>query len=122
VRLTVHFACGGVGDLLDPLLDLPAAGLGLDFTDAYREPNLATLARWRGDTRLQAGVVDARSIRVETPSKIHETLAAVTARVPAEHVLAAPSTSLLHLPYHAAFEKLTALAAAAHSFGQETPR
>ncbi|HEX2517001.1 MAG TPA: hypothetical protein VH257_20015, partial [Chloroflexota bacterium] len=43
VRLYLHLACGAVGELLEPLLDLPVAALGLDFTDAYRAPNLAAL-------------------------------------------------------------------------------
>ena len=42
------------------------------------------------------------------------TLKAITAHVPAERCLAAPSTALLYLPRHVAFDKLTALATAAH--------
>jgi methionine synthase II (cobalamin-independent) len=117
VELVVHFACGAVGDLLEPLLDLPVAGIGLDFTDAYRAPNLAALARWHGDKVLQAGVANAREIQVESADDLRATLAAVTAAVPAARCLAAPSTALLYLPRHAALEKLAALAAAAHAFG-----
>ena len=40
----------------------------------------------------------------------------VTAYVPAERCLAAPSTGLHYLPYHTALEKLGALAAASRSF------
>lgn len=115
--VVVHLACGEIGDLLRPFLDIPGlGGLGLDFTDAYRAPNLAALKQWRGDTILQAGIADARSIRVETAADLHETLNAITASVPAERCWAAPSTTLLHLPRHAAFEKLAALASAAHAY------
>jgi methionine synthase II (cobalamin-independent) len=117
VELVLHFACGAVGDLLQPLLDLPVAGIGLDFTDAYRAPNLAALANWHGDKRLQAGVANAREIKIESPDDLRDTLAAVTAAVPAARCLATPSTALLYLPRHAALEKLAALAAAAHAFG-----
>ena len=115
--IVVHLACGEIGDLLQPILKIPGlGGLGLDFTDAYRAPNLAALNQWRGDTILQAGIADARSIRVETEADLHGTLHAITSIVSAERCWAAPSTTLLHLPRHAAFEKLAALAEAAHSF------
>lgn len=117
VALWLHLACGVVGDLLPPLLDLRGlAGLGLDCTDAYRTPNLAALAGWQGEKGLQVGILDARQIRVETEAELHATLAAVTSAVPASHCIAAPSTALLYLPRHVAFEKLAALASAAHAF------
>lgn len=112
----VHLACGAIGDLLTPFLEIPGlGGLGLDFTDAYRAPNLAALKDWRGGAILQAGIADARSIRIESESELHEILRALTAAVPAENCWAAPSTALLHLPRHAAFEKLATLARAAHT-------
>ncbi len=117
VTLILHLACGSVGDLLEPLLDLSGlGGLGLDFTDSYRDPNLLALPRWHGDKILQAGVVDARQIRVEALSQVQELLAAITVSVPAERCWAVPSTALLYLPRHAAFEKLAVLAQAAHYF------
>ena len=116
--IIVHLACGEIGDLLQPFLAIPGlGGLGLDFTDAYRDPNLAALAGWHGDAILQAGIADARSIRVETEAELHETLTAITSAAPAATCWAAPSTALLHLPRHAAFEKLARLASAAHRFG-----
>ena len=115
--VVVHLACGAIGDLLQPFLNIPGlGGLGLDFTDAYRAPNLAALAGWQGDAILQAGIADSRHIRVESEAELHETLNAITAVVPAERCWAAPSTALLHLPRHAAFAKLTTLARAAHTF------
>lgn len=113
VSLILHLACGTVDDLLEPLLDLPIGGLGLDFTDVYREPNLAALRRWHSDKILQAGVVNARDIRTESEAALRESIAAVTAQVPAQRCWVAPSTALLYVPRHAAFEKLTALAVAA---------
>ena len=113
----VHLACGEIGDLLQPFLAIPGlGGLGLDFTDAYRAPNLAALKSWSGNAILQAGVADARSIRVESEDELRETLAAITSAVPAANCWAAPSTALLYLPRHAAFEKLAMLAQVAHAF------
>jgi methionine synthase II (cobalamin-independent) len=61
-------------------------------------------------------------VRIESKTAIHEALAAVTAHVPVERCLAAPSTALQHLPYHTALDKLNALTAAAHAFaGMEVP-
>jgi 5-methyltetrahydropteroyltriglutamate--homocysteine methyltransferase len=113
LKLILHLACGAVGDLLPRLLDLPVAGLGLDFTDAYRAPNLEALRGWHGDKLLQAGVANAREVRVERAGELRAALDAVAERVPAARILAAPSTALLYVPRHAAVEKLTALAAAA---------
>jgi 5-methyltetrahydropteroyltriglutamate--homocysteine methyltransferase len=120
VTLIVHLACGAVGDLLPRLLDLPGlGGLGLDFTDAYRAPNLAALVHWHGEKLLQAGVVDARQIRVESRVELREILAAITTHVPPERCVAAPSTALLYLPRHTAFDKVAALVAAAHEMSDE---
>jgi methionine synthase II (cobalamin-independent) len=113
-RVVLHLAGGEVGDLAGPLLDLPVAGVGLDLSGAHRRPNLAALRRWPADKLLQAGVADAREIRPEPEAALGEALAAVAACVPAGRCLAAPSTALQYLPRHAAFEKLAALARAAH--------
>jgi methionine synthase II (cobalamin-independent) len=116
-RLILHLACGAAGDLLPHLLDLPVAGLGLDFTDAYRAPNLAALAAhagaW-GDRLLQAGVANAREIRVDAPDDLRTTLGAVAERIPSARLLAAPNTALLYVPRHTALEKLAVLADTAH--------
>lgn len=113
VTVIVHFAFGAVGDLLAPLLDLPVGGLGFDFTDVHRVSNLAALRGWHGDKLVQAGVVNAREIRVETAAEVADSLAAVTAWVPPGRCLAGPSAGLLYVPRHAAFEKLASLAAGA---------
>jgi methionine synthase II (cobalamin-independent) len=117
VSMILHFACGAVGDLLAQLLDLPVAGLGLDFTDAYRTPNLEALAAtagWWGGRLLQAGVTNAREIRVEAAGDLRATLGAIAERVPDARILAAPNTALLYVPRHAAIEKLAVLADTAH--------
>lgn len=121
--IVVHLACGEIGDLLDPFLAIPGlGGLGLDFTDAYCAPNLAALKAWHGDAILQAGIADARSIRVETEAELHETLTAITSDVPTDNCWAAPSTALLYLPRRAAFAKLATLARAAHAFNGKGAR
>src|SRR5207248_2276422 len=99
VTLIVHLAGGAVGGLLPRLLETPGlGGLGLDFSPSYRAANLAALAEWRGQGLLQAGVVDARNVRMEGVAELHELLAEIDRRVPAERCLAAPSTALLYLP------------------------
>lgn len=117
-RIVLHLAGGEVGDLLPPVLDLPVAGVGLDLTDAYRQPNLLALGQWHGDKLFQAGVTNAREIRVEPEAALSDALTSVTSHVPPERCLAAPSTALLYLPRHAAFQKLAALARAAHAVGR----
>jgi 5-methyltetrahydropteroyltriglutamate--homocysteine methyltransferase len=117
LTLIVHLAGGPVGDLLTALLGVPGlGGVGLDFGPAHRDANLAALSAWRGDRLLQAGVLDARSVRVESRTELHDLLGAIVRRVPADRCLAAPSTALLYLPRRIAAEKLAALVDAAHSF------
>lgn len=117
VTLILHLACGAVGDLLPRLIETPGlGGIGLDFSPAYRAANLAALADWRGDGLLQAGIVDARNVRIESIDELRELIEHIAARVPADRCLAAPSTALLYLPRRIAFAKLDALVDAAHSF------
>jgi 5-methyltetrahydropteroyltriglutamate--homocysteine methyltransferase len=125
VRLILHLAGAAVDDpstgsgpaLLPRLLETPGlGGLGLDFSPAYRAANLAALAEWRGEALLQAGIVDARNVRLESRDELHDLLGAIARRLPAERILAAPSTALLYLPRRIALEKLDALVDAAHSF------
>jgi methionine synthase II (cobalamin-independent) len=114
VTLILHLACGHAGDLFPRLLEIEGlGGLGLDFTDAHRAPNLRALAGWHGEKILQAGLANARQIRVEPPAELRETLAAIGAHVPRARCLLAPSAGLHYLPRHAAFEKLAALVAVA---------
>jgi methionine synthase II (cobalamin-independent) len=115
VTLILHLACGPVGDLLPRLLETPGlGGIGLDLSPAHRAANLAALEAWRGDGLLQAGVVDARNVRMESVAELHELLGQITRKVPAERCLAAPSTALLYLPRRIAMEKLDRLVEAAH--------
>ena len=110
VTLILHLACGAVGDLLPWLLETPGlGGLGLDFSPAYRAANLAALEGWRGDGLLQAGIVDARNVRMESVDELRGLVEQITAHVPAERCLASPSTALLYLPRRIAFEKLNRL-------------
>jgi 5-methyltetrahydropteroyltriglutamate--homocysteine methyltransferase len=115
VILILHLACGTVGDLLPRLLETPGlGGVGLDFSPAYRAANLAALRDWRGGALLQAGIVDARNVRMEGADELRDLLGQITTRVPAERCLAAPSTALLYLPRRIAVEKLNRLVEAVH--------
>jgi 5-methyltetrahydropteroyltriglutamate--homocysteine methyltransferase len=120
-RLLLHLAGGEIGDLLHPLLDLPVAGLGIDLTEDLVPSNVAALRSWPADRLLQAGVVNAREIRVETADALRQSIATITESLPPERCLLAPSTALLYLPRHTAFEKLTALAREAHAYEGPLP-
>ena len=123
MTVVLHLACGAVGDLLPRLLDVPGlGGIGLDFSAGYRSANVAALASWHGDLMLQAGIVDARNVRLESRDELHGVLREITACVSHDRCLAAPSTALLYLPRTIAFGKLEALVDAAHSFTDEVVR
>src|SRR5438093_1061169 len=81
-------------------------GLGLDFSPAYRATNLAALSGWRGNALLQAGIVDARNVRLETVDELQGLLGEIGQHVPAERTLTSPSTALLYLPRRIAMAKL----------------
>jgi 5-methyltetrahydropteroyltriglutamate--homocysteine methyltransferase len=116
VTLVLQLACGAVADLLPRLLETPGlGGIGLDFSPAYRAANLAALADWRGDALLQAGVVDARNVRMEGVQELHDLLGEIGRYVPPGRTLASPSTALLYLPRRIAVDKLRRLVEAAHS-------
>ena len=64
----VHLACGAIGDLLRPFLEVPGlGGLGLDFTDAYRAPNLAALAELGTGMHCSRPVLPMRVVSASKP-------------------------------------------------------
>ena len=108
---------GAIGDLLEPVLRFPRlGGLGLDFAEDHRDANLLSLNGWPDGLLLQAGIADARSVRVETPAELEEVLTSLSKRVPAENCLVSPNAGLHYLPRRTAFSKLRTLSAAAHAF------
>ncbi|MCW5696680.1 MAG: 5-methyltetrahydropteroyltriglutamate--homocysteine S-methyltransferase [Bauldia sp.] len=95
LMLTTYF--GGLGDNLGTALALPVAGLHLDLVRAPRQLD-DVLARARRDLVLSLGVIDGRNIWRADLEAILDRVEPVVAERGADHVVIAPSCSLLHVP------------------------
>ncbi|MCL6604208.1 MAG: 5-methyltetrahydropteroyltriglutamate--homocysteine S-methyltransferase [Paenibacillus sp.] len=84
---------------LQELLQLPVAGLGLDFVHDGGA-NLKSIASlgWPEDKWLGAGIIDGRNIwRSDIDAKL-KLIEQLTAFVGLDHIILQPSSSLLHVP------------------------
>lgn len=84
---------------LQELLQLPVAGLGLDFVHDGGA-NLESIASlgWPEDKWLGAGIIDGRNIwRSDIDAKL-KLIEQLTAFVGLDHIILQPSSSLLHVP------------------------
>ena len=92
--LTTYF--GSLGENLDLAINLPTAGIHLDFV---REPEftLETI-KWPKNKILSAGVVDGRNIWICDLEKTIALLDKLKNIVGSDNLLIAPSCSLLHTP------------------------
>ncbi|MDQ0196122.1 5-methyltetrahydropteroyltriglutamate--homocysteine S-methyltransferase [Paenibacillus wynnii] len=84
---------------LQELLQLPVAGLGLDFVHDGGG-NLESISRlgWPTDKWLGAGIIDGRNIwRSDLDAKL-KLVEKLTAFVGLDHLILQPSSSLLHVP------------------------
>ena len=100
-RFVISTTFGSVGESYPTMTSLPIDGIGLDFV---RGPQNADLLRHHGlpaDKVLVAGVVDGRNIWRTDLGATLDRLDDLTAIVPAERLIIAPSCSLLHVPYDA---------------------
>lgn len=95
VLLTSYF--GGLGDNLDTALSLPVAGLHLDLVRAPEQLD-AVLAKAPRGLVLSLGVIDGRNVWRADLSRILDRIEPVVARRGTDHVMLAPSCSLLHVP------------------------
>ena len=95
IMLTTYF--GGLGDNLDTALQLPVAGLHIDLARAPEQLARIVDAAPRGMV-LSLGVVDGRNIWRSDLSRLLDHIEPVIARRGADHVILAPSCSLLHVP------------------------
>jgi 5-methyltetrahydropteroyltriglutamate--homocysteine methyltransferase len=100
--LATYFA--GLGDALDPVLELPVAEVHLDLVRAPGQLAPALAALRDRPTRLSLGVVDGRNVWVTDPDPALALIGAATAALGDDRVTIAPSCSLLHVPYEAARE------------------
>jgi len=93
--LTSYF--GGLGDNLDTALRLPVRGLHLDLVRGAEDLDRA-VAQAPPDLTLSLGVIDGRNVwRANLPA-ILDRIEPVVARRGSDHVIVAPSCSLLHVP------------------------
>ena len=100
-KFVISTSFGCVGESYPTLTSLPIEGIGLDFV---RGPENTDLLRHHGlpaDKVLVAGMVDGRNIWRTDLSATLDRLDDLTAIVPAERLIIAPSCSLLHVPYDA---------------------
>jgi 5-methyltetrahydropteroyltriglutamate--homocysteine methyltransferase len=103
-KLLVSTSYGHVGESYETLINLPVDGVGLDFVRGPENRDLLHHYGLPSDKVLVAGVVDGRNIwRTNLPSTL-DLLDDVTTIVPHEHLIIAPSSSLLHVPYDAMCE------------------
>ena len=99
---------GDVSPLGSVLFDLPFDGFALDLVAGPQGAEL--LAALPPDTRLQAGVVDARNTRLEDAGEVARRVGELAEVVPLERLWLAPSCGLEFLPREAAQRKLELLA------------
>jgi len=103
-KLLVATYFGHVGESYGALAGLPVDAIGLDLVRG-RE-NLELLRRHGAPAAksLAAGVVDGRNVWRANLESALDVLDEVSALVPPERLIVAPSCSLLHVPYDAARE------------------
>ncbi len=95
ILLTTYF--GGLGDNLDAALGLPVAGLHIDLVRAPEQLD-HVLSKASSGLTLSLGVIDGRNVwRANLPA-ILDRVEPVAARRGTDHVIIAPSCSLLHVP------------------------
>lgn len=95
IMLTTYF--GALGDNLDTALALPVAGLHVDLVRAPEQLD-AVLAKAPRGLVLSLGVIDGRNIWRANLRPILQRLEAVVAKRGSDHLVIAPSCSLLHVP------------------------
>ena len=103
-KLLISTSFGHVGESYETLMALPVDGIGLDFVRGPENSDLLQRYGLPSDKVLIAGVVDGRNVWGTNLSSTLTLLDHVTAFVPRERLIVAPSCSLLHVPYDAASE------------------
>lgn len=101
LMLTSYF--GPLGDNLDLALSLPVAGLHLDLVRGAAD-FAAVQDRAPAGLVLSLGVIDGRNVWRADLAAIAERLKPFVARRGMDHILLAPSCSLLHVPLDLALE------------------
>jgi 5-methyltetrahydropteroyltriglutamate--homocysteine methyltransferase len=92
-------------------LTLEFARRGYEELDLFRE--------WKCPFELGLGVVDVKSLDVESPATVAQRIRAAAAVLPAERIYVNPDCGLLHVPQEVAFRKLAAMVEGAAIARQE---
>jgi 5-methyltetrahydropteroyltriglutamate--homocysteine methyltransferase len=100
-KLLISTAFGSVDESYETLIGLPVDGIGLDFVRGPANRELLQSYGLPAHIFLVAGVVDGRNIWRTNLSATLDLLDEITAFVPAERLIVAPSCSLMHVPYDA---------------------
>ncbi|GGE39862.1 5-methyltetrahydropteroyltriglutamate--homocysteine methyltransferase [Agaricicola taiwanensis] len=95
IMLTTYF--GDLGNNLETALSLPVAGLHLDLVRGADQLD-AVVEKAREGLVLSLGIIDGRNIWRADLEKILERIEPVVAQRGRDHVMLAPSCSLLHVP------------------------
>jgi len=90
------------------LLEFPVQGIGLDFVEG-KDINLKLIKEHGLDLDLQAGVVDARTTRMEDPANVSKLVSEITKAVDSDRLYVCPNMGLEYLPYVKAAQKLSVL-------------
>ncbi len=94
--LTTYF--NRLGDNLALALNLPTAGIHLDFAHERGEDVDSIAAIWPKNKMLSAGVIDGRNVWSNDLCLTLELLKYLQKLVGSENLIVAPSCSLLHVP------------------------
>ena len=95
IMLATYF--GSLGDNLDTVLSLPAAGLHIDLVRGSQQLDLV-LAKAPRDLVISLGVIDGRNVWRTDLSALTAKLESVVKKRGADRIQIAPSCSLLHIP------------------------
>ncbi len=98
---------GDVGGVYPQILELPFDAIGLDFVAGYR--NWEAVKRAPFTKGLMFGILDARNTRLETIDELLTAIRRISAVVPPDRLMVAPSAGLEFLPHGVARRKLQRL-------------
>ena len=87
------------------ILEFPVDVIGLDFVEGY-EKNLELLKEYRIEKEIQAGIVDGRNTKIESPEEIKKKVDNIIEIVNGKSIYITPNTGLEFLPWIKAGEKL----------------
>ena len=103
VKILLQTYFGDVRDIYETIIDLPFAGIGLDFIEGKQTVALVDKFGFPSDKILFAGLVNGKNIWKNNYTKTLEAVDALKAK--GINVVLSTSCSLLHVPYTLRFEE-----------------